>query len=762
MDQRAGLKRRLALTVCIAFFAVIFLFASTATAQDECDQLVIDEAGVFNNRAGEVEAAARELISSGADVRIRTIQTYGGSGNLDRFESELEQQCPSWTDAEGNRKNNLVVLMIALEEQQTGLYYGSRWESTLGSRWTQIQTDIMNPRFAQGDFAGGFVAGLEEINRLITGQTSAQEPSQGRGGLSAGLIVLFVVIFIVALLAGLFIFRNYRKSREKRLAARQKALLAKQGAASKVNSLVEAVQMLEIKVNATAAKVSPEDAAPLFEGLGKAKRLIDQGAQKYSELGHSAGNPENPGLGEAQLQVIALEYQKVLEVLREGSEEVDRVEADVDALQQAINGFDDKITELKTSFEAASRKIESAQNAGFNTGHPAGMLSRGRRLMEQAIALSQLKKFLQAQKTLSETADLASRAAKSAEELPQKKQEAEAGIQALAPRIEQVKETIIRGKDIFERISSTYAESSWESIQGNGSEAENRIEWTLEALEAARTAASAEQQDWYRALDLVKQGNSWMDEAESFMHSISAIETSLEKARQDVPGEIAAAQADITKAWKYINAYDEDIRESLEDDLREAERKLNRAYEESRRDKADYLMAVKLAEEANESADKILVQARTEHEAAERMRSKAASAIRDAQSRVSITREYIRDHGVDAGDEARNLLANAEAALQQAEAAPAPETRLSLAEKAESMASKAYSTAKTRVEASWKRRRPAIPPVIILPGGGSSRRSGASWGSRRSSPWSSGGGGVSRGGSTGWGVGRGGGGSTRW
>ena len=123
-----------------------------------------------------------------------------------------------------------------------------------------------------------------------------------------------------------------------------------------------------------------------------------------------------------------------------------------------------------------------------------------------------------------------------------------------------------------------------------------------------------------------------------------AIETSLEAARRDAPGEISAAQADITKAWKYINAYDEDIRESLEDDLREAEKKLNTASEELNKEKADYLMVVKLAREANDSADKILAQARTEHEAAERMRSKAASALRDARSRVSIAREYIQDH----------------------------------------------------------------------------------------------------------------------
>ena len=87
-------------------------------------------------------------------------------------------------------------------------------------------------------------------------------------------------------------------------------------------------------------------------------------------------------------------------------------------------------------------------------------------------------------------------------------------------------------------------------------------------------------------------------------------------------------------------------------------------------------------------------------------------------------------------------------------------SQISLAERAESTANSAYSSARARVEAAWERRRPGLPPVIVLPGGGY-RGGGPSWGSRRSSPWGSGGG-LGRhsggGGSTGWGGGGGGGG----
>ena len=410
--------------VLLAVTAICFLIPFIVAAQNTCDQIVVDEAGVFGSGLSDVEAAANQLISSGADVRVRTIQTYGEAGNLDRYESQLEQQCASWTDSGGNRKNNLVVLIIAIQERQTGLYYGSQWESTLGGRWVQIQTDTINPRLADGDFSGGVTAGLNEINRLITGQPDGQG-STAQGGISAGLIALFVIIFIIALVVGLLLFRSYRKSREKRLAARQKALLAKQGAASKVNQLVDTVQMLEIKVSATAAKVSPEDAVPLIDGLNKAKLLTDQGAQKYSQLGHSAGNPENPKLGEAQLEVIAQEYQKVLAILNQAEEEVNRVETTLDTFQQAIEGFNNKAAGVNTAIESALRKMESAQNSGFKTDHSAGILDQAKQSLMQANSLYQGKRFIQAMQQLDAAANSAEQAARYTDELPEKKQETE-------------------------------------------------------------------------------------------------------------------------------------------------------------------------------------------------------------------------------------------------------------------------------------------------------------------------------------------------
>ncbi len=84
--------RDIILLASITTFVIIGLVPISVTAQNLCDQLIVDDARVFDNHTSEVEAAARKLISRGADVRVRTITTFGSAGNLDRFEAQLEQQ----------------------------------------------------------------------------------------------------------------------------------------------------------------------------------------------------------------------------------------------------------------------------------------------------------------------------------------------------------------------------------------------------------------------------------------------------------------------------------------------------------------------------------------------------------------------------------------------------------------------------------------------------------------------------------------------
>ncbi len=562
----------------------------------------------------------------------------------------------------------------------------------------------------------------------------------------------------------------------------QKALLVKQAAASGIHELNEAVQMLEIKINVISEKITPEEAQPLREEIQKAKSLVDRSSQAYSELSHSAGDPENPKLAESQLKVIEIEYGKIVDNLRQARASIKGVEEQINTVQQVIEDFPKKVSGVNMAIETALAKQEELKQAGFRSSYPAELVAKGRLTLGQAQELFSRKSLNEGLKYINLADEQIQQAIQAAEDMPHKKQETEVVIPAFSSRIEQVKETVDRGRDVFEGLYQAFAPANWESIRGNGTEAENRINWATEALEDARLASGMEQQEWHKALELVKKGNDWLTEAETLIQSITGLEEKLAGERLAAPGEVKAAQADVTRAWEYINLYDEDIRESLEDDLRAAERKNELAREELRQEKPDYFKAGRLAREANEAADKILIQARNEHEAAERLRAKAASTRRDAGARVSIASKYIEVHHPLVRSEARNYLINAMDTLRQAEAAPDIESQISLATQAESAAERAYQLAQSDVKSTTMNIPNLSIPTIIFPpttiktggvppwgssrpggsgisrpGGGSLRPSGG--GSRPgggSSGWSSRSGGASGGG------GRRGGGSTGW
>jgi uncharacterized membrane protein YgcG len=765
--------------ILIITLTLFTFFPFTGLAQSKDQLPVVDDAGIFANRISDVEAAAGKLMNQGVDIRVRTILTYGTAGNLDQYEAQLEQQSSSWIDQNGKRKNNLIVLMISSQEHQTGLYYGDLWGDILDNNWLRIQTDIMIPLFRDSNYAEGSVKGLEEIQRLIVTKGKSPTPAQASSGPSNWWIIPVALVLIVGLLVGLFLFTNSRRNRAKQTAARQKAILAKQAAASGINELIETTRMLEIKVNVTAEKVVPDEASTLKDGLEKATRLVNQSSQTYSELSHSAGDPENPKLGEVELGVIDAEYQKILGNLRQAKEEVAGVEQHIAAARQTIDSFPVKAAEVNTAIETAEKKQGELVKNGFKTSYTAELISKGRNTLEQAKTLAAEKRFAEGIKSVSLASDQIKQAIQSVDEMPQKKQEAEAAIPVLESRIEQLKVTVNKGRDIFERINQVYADTTWESVRGNGTEAENRINWALEAHDNALSMVNMEQQEWHKALELVQKANTWLNEAASLMKSISELETNLIAEQRDAPVEISAAQDDVTKAWDYINKYDEDIRESLEDDLHSAEKKNDMAREELKKDKPDYFIVCKLAREANEAADNILIQARSEHESAERLRAKAVSTKRDAGARVSIVKKYVEDHHSVVQSEARIKLSDAAETLRQAESSSDINDQISLAVRAEATADQAYSLAQRDVnDTNMSIPSFSIPPIFIPPGGhptgsrptwgpgqtGTSSRGpvirpggggSSGWGSMR--PGSSGGGGSSGWSSRGSGFGGGGG-----
>ncbi|MDP3771255.1 MAG: hypothetical protein Q8R16_03070, partial [bacterium] len=181
--------------------------------------------------------------------------------------------------------------------------------------------------------------------------------------------------------------------------------------------------------------------------------------------------------------------------------------------------------------------------------------------------------------------------------------------------------------------------------------------------------------------------------------------------------ELDAAAADIARAEEYERQHDADIDDAVKDELRRAREIYQQASRlEDRTGKPDYLEIVRLAQEANGLADRILAKCQSEYEAAERLRKKATSAVRDAELAVAGAQGYISGHTYDIGEEVRAALRIANGALQSARAMRDPTQQVAEAQRAKGEAERAHRQAQYDVERRSRARLDASDAVAFIAG----------------------------------------------
>lgn len=718
---------RIASRLVFLFLLVFGGYAQSAYAQN-CNTPVVDAAGIFGSDIGRVESAVQGLQNLGAEVRIRT---YKRGENLDVIEKRLENQCLTWQSADGGRKNNLIVMMISIEDRQFGFYAGEQWRSTLEPYYTSIENDHMIPRFRDKDFAGGFVAGLERMTRLVDAKVNVSvetvppqviierpvvvgEPADLSGlwsvlGWLVGLVALGAALF------GLYWFVKVRaQERERRRAAQQKAVLAKQTAASRINSISQNMPLLEAQVSSLASNVSAEDGAAFEATLETIQKIAGPATESYADLDNTASDPSREGLTVQEYDQIDSAYQiRVIDPVVEAERMMKSAEEEMTKLQAVMAELPGRVNETRDLVGAkAPREINKVRELGYRTNESDRLVADANNLLELSVADLGLKRFNSARVNVEKAGKAAVDAVSLAQGLPARRSRIATRRDELQSRTGAVTASIKTGSEVFIRISLNFAESSWESVRGNGTEAEERLDWSIESLKTVETLADMKHQEWAEAEETLQEIEKSLNEADSMMRSIVALETNLHKAKNDAPSELNAAESDIGKAWKYISEYDDDIPESFEDELQEAEALLGSAKEELGKNKPDYLQVVKSAQSANSFADKILDKSRTEHEKAERLRQKAVSLMRDANSEYSKAKEYIEDHSGDVESPAKESLSQAHRYLVGLGNAGTTEKQIEVAETAERLAKEAYAKAKKDVddaeEERARRRRAAV------------------------------------------------------
>lgn len=654
---------------------VISLNAQSALAQD-CGSMVRDDAHLFGADIGTVTRAAEALQNDGAQVYVRTFPTTGDQPTAVLLEHHLESQCPDWRAADGSRKENLVAIIYA-DRDAAGKHSitvstGGRIDSLVPpTEVDRIRAQVIISHLKSGHPSKAFADGLNAIRTAYEGSRTAttqpvpvqqsSPPAQTEPTSLAGLWVALLLVLLAVV--GWFTYKT-RGEKERRRAARLKAQQVYNSVTAQINSIDESKTALRSNYNLLASNLPPDQRQKMETALAQTAKVYDEacadfGTKRTSDL-------EKPGLTVSEYDTLRETYQSILDKLNSAGGLISETGSHLEDLQAQMESAAKKVQEAQAKLDVLSEGLQQVKQAGFKTETYDALVANGRNLIHQANDAINNNLFFDALAQVGQAQELMDQASMGLK-LPDKKAELENGIAAVKARMEKTRSAVLHCKPIVDRLDAEFASRSFESVASNGSQATEHINWCDRGIPMAADFATMEKQDWQKSADIVSEANGHLDRADSLVNSITAIEQSLNTARQSAPADVQNAEQDLRAAGEFISSHKADLHTDSGAKLAQAGETISQARSELGKSRPDYFEAVNLAKKAHAAADEVLTTARTEYEAQERQRQKAASALRDAISRVSKAREYIYDHGQyvtvfarSTADAAEQYLANAQ------------------------------------------------------------------------------------------------------
>ncbi|HET7921408.1 MAG TPA: TPM domain-containing protein, partial [Gammaproteobacteria bacterium] len=164
---------------------------------------VVDTADLL---PADVEAVLTQKLAaydrtSGNQVVVVTLPTLNGYDIAD-YGYQLGRH---WGIGQKD-KNTGALLIVDVAERKVRIEVGYGLEGTLTDALSfQIVHNIIVPRFKQGDFAGGIVAGTQAILTVLGDHAAAQKQQKTRERSGTGLLMLLIIAFALwPLIASIF------------------------------------------------------------------------------------------------------------------------------------------------------------------------------------------------------------------------------------------------------------------------------------------------------------------------------------------------------------------------------------------------------------------------------------------------------------------------------------------------------------------------------------------------------------------------------
>ena len=190
---------RAARAVFLAFTLCWFFVAGAEVAVPSLAGRVTDQTATLTTeqKAGLEQTLQAFETRKGSQIAILIVPTTAQE-TIEQYSLRVAEQ---WKL--GRKKvDDGAILVVAKNDRALRIEVGYGLEGTLNDATSKrIISDIITPRFKQGDFYGGITAGVDQIIRVIDGE-SLPEPKGKSADDTASIQQFIPVIFILALAVG--------------------------------------------------------------------------------------------------------------------------------------------------------------------------------------------------------------------------------------------------------------------------------------------------------------------------------------------------------------------------------------------------------------------------------------------------------------------------------------------------------------------------------------------------------------------------------
>ncbi|HXK36005.1 MAG TPA: hypothetical protein VJ553_00280 [Candidatus Paceibacterota bacterium] len=739
--------RRLVLALALVTSAVLAIPAHAV----DCDARVSDGAGLL--QGGATRTAADRLADAGADVRVVTVTSLEGQGNLDNLFRKYLSECGSWR-AGSVIKNNLVVLMLSVGERRSiGLYFDVNGPfASLNTQWLRVQNGV-KPLLKQNEFDRGLSTALSDVQRIVTAPAPAPPaarptaekppvivhtaPTDYSGLWRVLAWTAFGGFSIWILILGGRAYGRARERAEKRKAARLRARNEKSVCAAGITDFDGVIKDMDARLQQLGPLLLNEDIGDLPSRAEAARKLIRSASLKWSEVDSGVYNPEKPDLAESEYDRIAEFFSGMNKDIRTARETAATCAAEIARRSSLPDEARRAETAAAVACLTSADAIKTAAAAGYRIDVPLKVNDRAVKAMQDARQVLASRRFGVAIAMFTRITTDATEAARWCAGIPARIAALQENIRKGTERTKKVSTYIKEGGEAFTALSAEFNRSSYESVHRNGTAAIAELDKAVRALASATQLSTMERQQWSEAELAVNAAATAMDQADSLIHSILNRKKHLEGTRDGARQEMEEAAGDIRSAREYIKEHRADVSAKYAAALDTAQQRLDEARGRLKVKWPDWPQIAKLAKAANEGADTVLEKARNEYETAERQRKQAATNLREAKRARSKLREYVQDHRSDISSRNRQRLEDVERRLREAEASSDLAFIIATTQNVADDANDAYRSARSDVDA-------ATPSYSS-----SSSSGGSSFGGGSSDFGSGGGGGFDFGGSIG-------------